>query len=159
MMGLIRNTLSSLLFGALVLGSNVYAQELSTITGTATDSAGAVVPNVKVLITNEATGTVVRATETNSSGIYTAPDIEVGRYRLSGELPGFKTFELTGIVVNVHSTVQANIALSIGTATESVTVQADQVQVQTQSNEVSSVITSKQIDEISTNGRSPFKLQ
>jgi hypothetical protein len=159
MMGLIRNILSSLLFGALVLGSHLHAQELSTITGTATDSAGAVVPNVKVTITNEATGTVVRETETNSSGIYTAPDIEVGHYRLSGELRGFKTFDLTSIVVDVHSTVQANIALSVGTATESVTVQADQVQVQTQSNEVSSVITSKQIDEISTNGRSPFKLQ
>jgi hypothetical protein len=156
---LIRTILSSLLLVMIVLGSQLYGQELSTILGTATDPAGAVVPNVKVTITNEATGTITRATETNSAGIYTAPDIEVGHYRLTAEISGFKTFQLTGIVVNVHSTVQANITLNVGTATESITVQADQVQIQTQSNEVSSVITSKQIEEISTNGRSPFKLQ
>src|ERR1700688_4401108 len=150
---LIRTILSSLLLVMIVLGSQLYGQELSTILGTATDPAGAVVPNVKVTITNEATGTITRATETNSAGIYTAPDIEVGHYRLTAEISGFKTFQLTGIVVNVHSTVQANITLNVGTATESITVQADQVQIQTQSNEVSSVITSKQIDEISTTGR------
>ena len=149
----------SLVLGLLVLGSQLFAQELSTITGTATDSTGAVVPNVKVIITNSGTGAVARTTATNGAGIYVVPEIAVGTYSLKAEAAGFKGFQLNGIVVNVHSTVEANIVFKVGTTTENVTVEANAVQVQTESNEVSDVITSEQIQNISTNGRSPFKLQ
>jgi hypothetical protein len=148
-----------LLLGALLCGSQLFAQELSTITGTASDQSGAAVPNVKVTITNSATGAIARFTVTNEAGIYTASEIAVGTYSLKAEAAGFKSFNLNGIVVNVHSNVEANIRLNVGTTNESVTVEADQVQVQTESNEVSAVISSQQIENISTNGRSPFKLQ
>ena len=148
-----------LLLGTLLGGSQLVAQELSTITGIATDPNGAAVPNVKVTITSTATGAVARVTDTNGAGIYTASELSVGYYSLKAEAAGFKGFNLNGIVVNVHSTVEANIKLNVGTATENVTVNADQVQVQSESNEVSSVISSEQIENISTNGRSPFKLQ
>lgn len=148
-----------LLLGALLCGSQLFAQELSTITGIATDPNGAAVPNVKVTITNSATGAVARSVVTNGAGIFTASELAVGTYALKAEASGFKSFNLHGIVVNVHSTVEANIPLNLGTATENVTVNADQVQVQSKSNEVSSVISSEQIESISTNGRSPFKLQ
>jgi hypothetical protein len=148
-----------LLLGALLFGSQLFAQELSTITGAATDASGAAVPNVKVIIINSGTGVVARSTVTNAAGIYTASEVAVGTYSLKAEAAGFKGFQLTGIVVNVHSTVEANIALNVGTTTDSVTVQADVVQVQSESNEVSNVISSEQIESISTNGRSPFKLQ
>ena len=148
-----------LVLGALTYGSQLFAQELSTITGTATDPNGAAVPNVKVTIINSSTDAVTRSTVTNAAGIYAASEIAVGTYEIKAEATGFKGFQLNGIVVNVHSTVEANITLEVGTATENVMVQADQVQVQSESNEVSSVISSEQIDTISTNGRSPFKLQ
>jgi Carboxypeptidase regulatory-like domain len=148
-----------LLMGVLLLSSQVFAQELSTITGTATDPNGAVVPNVKVTIINSATKAVARLTSTNGAGIYTVPEIAVGTYILQASAPGFKAFQLNGIVVNVHSAVEANIALSLGTQTESVMVQADAVQVQAESNEVSDVISAQEMQNISTNGRSPFKLQ
>ena len=149
------------LLAAFVLSPSLHlcAQELSTITGTATDSSGALVPNVKVTITNASTGAVARMATTNSAGIYSVPDIAVGTYNLKAESAGFKGFQLTGIVVNVHSTVEANIVLNIGATTENVSVTADQIQVQAESNEVSSVISSEQVENISTNGRSPFKLQ
>ena len=146
------------LLSALFAGSQAWAQELSTLTGTATDSSGALVPNVQVIITNSATG-VSRSAVTNAAGIYTASEIPVGTYSLKAKAPGFKGFQLNGIVVNVHSTVEANVVLNVGETSESVTVWADQVQVQAESNEVSNVISSVQVENISTNGRSPFKLQ
>src|SRR5258708_6154467 len=148
-----------LLLGALLCGSQLFAQELSTLTGIATDPNGAAVPNVKVKISNSATGVVARSVVTNGAGIFTASELAVGTYALKAEASGFKSFNLNGIVVNVHSTVEANIPLNLGTTTENVTVNADQVQVQSESNEVSSVISSEQIESITTNGRSPFKLQ
>src|SRR5579862_4199469 len=146
------------LLSALFAGSQAWAQELATITGTATDSSGALVPNVQVIITNSATG-VTRSMVTNAAGIYTASEIPVGTYSLKATALGFKGFQLNGIVVNVHSTVEANVVLNVGETSENVMVQADQVQVQSESNEVSNVISSEQVENISTNGRSPFKLQ
>lgn len=146
------------LLSVLVAGSQAFAQELSTITGTATDSSGALVANVQVIITNSATG-ITRSVVTNAAGIYTASEIPVGTYSLKATAQGFKGFQLNGIVVNVHSTVEANVVLKVGETSESVMVQADQVQVQAESNEVSDVISSEQVENISTNGRSPFKLQ
>lgn len=154
-----RNLLAALAVSVFSLGLHLHAQELSTITGTATDASGAAVPNVKVTITNTGTNAISRVAVTNTAGIYSAPDIAVGTYSLKAESPGFKGFQLNGIVVDVHSTVEANIILTVGATSESVTVTADQIQVQAESNEVSDVITSKQIENISTNGRSPFKLQ
>jgi hypothetical protein len=142
-----------------ILGPNLFAQETSTITGTAKDTSGAVIPNVRITLTNLGTGAVARTEYTNADGIYIASEMPVGTYSLKAEATGFKEFVLNGIVVNVHATVEANITLSIGATTENVTVEADQVQVQAESNEVSDVISSQQIENISTNGRSPFKLQ
>ena len=109
-----------LLLGALLCGSQLVAQELSTITGIATDPNGAAVPNVKVTITNSATGGMARSVVTNGAGIYTASELAVGTYALKAEASGFKSYNLNGIVVNVHSTVEANISLKLGTTTESV---------------------------------------
>ncbi len=151
--------LSCSLLCAAFLGSSLFAQELSTIRGTAKDASGAVVPNVQVTITNTGTGAVARTVITNADGIYIASEMPVGTYSLKAEAAGFKDFVLNGIVVNVHDTVEANIVLNVGTATATVTVEADQVEVQAESNEVSDVISSEQVENISTNGRSPFKLQ
>src|ERR1035438_1661886 len=80
---LYRNMLGKfLLLGALLFGPQLFAQELSTITGAATDASGAAVPNVKVIIINSGTGVVARSTVTNAAGIYTASEVAVGTYSL-----------------------------------------------------------------------------
>jgi hypothetical protein len=136
----------------------VFAQVSATITGTATDPTGAAVPNIKVSIVNEGTGVVVRSLVTNSSGIYSAPNLPVGTYSLRASAPGFKSYERTGIVLNVISTVLANIPLVVGSTTQNVTVQANPIQVQSETNDVSTLITGTQIKEIAINGRNPFQL-
>ena len=126
--------------------------------GTATDPTGAAVPNVHVTIVNEATGAEVRSTVTNSAGIYSAPNLAIGNYTLHADAPGFQRFERTGIVLNVASTVKQDIRLTIGNTVQSVTVQADQIQIQSETNELSTVVTGEQIDKIDTNGRNVINL-
>ena len=153
------NTLKGILVLLLfVPASCMFAQVTATLNGRAADPTGAAVPGARVVVTNEATGAVVRTMVTNAQGYYSAPNLSGGRYSVKADASGFKTFERTGIVLDVASTVEADIAFAVGGGAQSVTVQADQVQVQTETNDVSTVISQTQIDEIDVNGRDPFQL-
>lgn len=140
-----------------LLSIAVYAQETATIVGTVTDPSGAAVPNAKITITNTATG-LIRSTTSNSTGAYAAHDLAIGNYRVRTEAQSFRTYEQTGITLNVNDTVRIDIALQIGQASESVTVEANKLAVQADTNEVSQTITSTQISELATNGRNILQL-
>jgi hypothetical protein len=129
-----------------------HAQENAVITGIVTDPSGAVVPQVTVTLTHMETGET-RTTTTNSSGLYTFPSLHIGHYTLKAEASGFKTFTKTDIVLNVAQTLQENIPLALGTAGQTVTVQANALQVQSQTSEVSTLITGSQVTQLATNGR------
>src|SRR6185437_3174629 len=137
--------------------SAAFAQETATILGTVTDPTGAAVPGAKIAITNTATG-VSRTVTSNQSGNYNAPDLSIGTYSVKADMSGFKAYERTGIVLNVNGTVRVDVALQIGQAQESVTVEANAIQVQSDTSEQSSVITGTQIAKIDTNGRNPVQL-
>ena len=126
--------------GLVLMGTAAYGQETASIVGTVTDPSGAAVPNAKITITNTETG-LVRATTTNATGNYAARELAIGRYNVQVEAPGFKTYERTGITLNVNDTVRADAALQVGESKESVTVEANAVQVQADTNEVSQTIT------------------
>jgi len=94
-----------------------------TIEGAITDSTGAVLPGVTVTITNVDTGTD-RAVVTNERGLFRAPLLPLGTYKVSAELQGFKRFEKTGITLSVGQTVVVNAAMSVGQVSETVRVSA-----------------------------------
>jgi hypothetical protein len=93
------------------------------IEGIASDSSGAVLPGVSVTLTNTDTG-AMRSVVTNESGIYRAPLLPLGVYRIVAELPGFRRFEQAGVRLSVGQTVVINPSLSVGALSESVTVNA-----------------------------------
>ena len=128
-----------------------------TIVGTVTDQSGAAVPNTDIVITDVDTNTVTHVTS-NASGEYTAPGLPVGHYTVTAELKGFKKFEQTGIPLNVGDRRTVDIKLEIGSTTESVVVEAQAIQVQNESGEVSDVITGQQVTQLATNGRSMYTL-
>src|SRR5258708_4728905 len=116
---------SSLVAISLLCAAAMLAQsDRGTITGTVSDSAGAVVPNAVVVAVNSETGVQSR-TVTTSTGNYTIPSLPVGLYDLSVEVPGFKKHLQRGIKVQVAQTERVDIGLEVGTASESVTVTAD----------------------------------
>ncbi|RRA48608.1 carboxypeptidase-like regulatory domain-containing protein [Acidipila sp. EB88] len=135
---------------AFALGA--FAQENATVTGTISDSTGAVVPNVAVTLTNPATNQT-RETQSSSSGSYVFDNLAIGNYTLSATAPGFQRFSETNIVVNVAQTLKEDVLLVVGSAGQTVTVQANALQVQTETNELSNLITGQQVVQLATNGR------
>ena len=94
------------------------------IEGTITDSSGGVLPGVTVTITNLGTG-AERSVVTNEKGLYRAPLLPLGSYRVVAELPGFKKFDQTGITLSVGMTAVINATLSVGAVSETLTVVAE----------------------------------
>ncbi|HEY3841052.1 MAG TPA: carboxypeptidase-like regulatory domain-containing protein, partial [Bryobacteraceae bacterium] len=133
------------------------AQENATINGLVTDASGAVVANASLTLTNTATG-VERKETSNSVGAYRFGNVGIGTYTLTAIAPGFQTFTTTGIVVNVAQTLEENVAFKVGAATQTVSVQANALQTQTETSEVSTLISSQQVEQLSTNGRNVTQL-
>lgn len=92
-----------------------------TITGTVTDSTGAVVSNATVLATDAATKISTKTT-TSSAGLYTIAPLPVGTYSLTITANGFKTLSQENLVVDALAELVFNPVLSVGVASETVTV-------------------------------------
>lgn len=108
--------------------------------GLVTDPAGATVPGAKVTLTNNATGNV-RETVTTEAGIYRFPALPVvGTYKLKVEAKGFRSFEVTDVVVTVGRTVTQDIHLELGAASEVVQVEAGVQLVQSTESQVGDVL-------------------
>jgi hypothetical protein len=95
----------------------------SGISGTVTDMSGAVVPGATVTVTNSATG-AARTVTTDSAGRYVADGLAAGTYRVEARSGGFNKEELAAVAVSATGQTVANLSLTIGAATETVTVQA-----------------------------------
>lgn len=128
------------------------AQQNSVISGTVTDNNGAAVPNAHITLTATSTG-VQLSTDSNSSGVYVFPGLNVGAYDLTATAGGFGTYVQKGLQVNVSQTLRADIQLSVGSVQQTIEVTANALQVQTDSNVVSSLINADQISEIATENR------
>lgn len=142
----------SMLAVLFITSGRVSAQETSSITGTVTDPSGAVLPGAKVEATQTETGTI-QSSVTNGDGLYQIPGLSVGHYDLTVTANGFSTFRRSGIVVNAAQVLREDAVLKVGTNAQTVTVQAAALQVQSESNEISTLISGQQVRDIATNGR------
>src|SRR5271155_2407781 len=136
--------------------ASTFAQP-TTIVGTVTDPSGASVPNVVVTVTNTETG-AVRTFPTNDSGQYAAVDLQIGHYVVKAEAKGFKVAEQKDIVLTIGARIRVDFQMQLGAAQETVTVEANTVQVQTDSGEPSNLITDQQMSQIAVAGRSIYQL-
>lgn len=153
--------LAKLLFGLapLVLLSlvSLQAQENAELTGTVTDPTGAVIPNAQITITSLATGESRTATS-NGAGLFDFSGLNHGTYNMKVEAQGFNSFQRSNIILNVAQTVQENAVLQVGAGSQTVTVEADTLHLQTETNEVSNLITGQQMTQLATNGRNMVSL-
>jgi hypothetical protein len=136
------------------LPARAIAQAVSnaSIHGTVQDSAGAVIPGAQVKAIQTDTGRE-QLTVSDSDGAYSLRNLPVGSYRLQIEVPSFKSYTQSGIVLQVGTNVMNNIVMNVGNITEHVEVSADAVMVQTQDTSVSQVIDRRRIVELPLNGR------
>ncbi len=139
-----------------IFAAQALAQE-ATIVGTVTDPTGAAVANATISVTNNETG-VTRDLPSNSDGQYVAPDLAIGHYTVHASATGFKAAEQKNITLDVGDRSRVDFKLTVGSAQETVTVEANAVSVQTDSGEVSNLITGQQVTQLATNGRSLYEL-
>ena len=148
-----KRSLWCLLLGTVCLGTLV--AQLTTnqeILGQVLDSTGAVVQNATVTVLNRATG-FNRTARSNESGNYVISNVPIGSYDVSVEAQGFKKSETRGVEVVVDAKVTVNARLEVGAITDSVTVQADAAQVETQTGEIGRLVTGEQASQLQLNGR------
>jgi hypothetical protein len=136
-----------LLLLSISLTPGLRAQGLSGISGTVTDPSGAVVPEAKVTATNTATGVASHAT-TTSVGSYIITDLTPGTYTVRVEQPGFAAAVKNGVTVDVSRTSTVDVALTAGTATETVEVTAEQITLETTQPQLGTVIENKIVQEV-----------
>lgn len=129
----------------------------ATIVGAVRDPSGAAIPNASVKVTNTDTG-IVTNVQTAADGQYIAPDVHIGSYNISAEASGFQIGQRNDVVLQVGARTRVDFTLQVGSAQQTVTVEANPIAVQTDSGEVSNVITQNQISNLPTNGRSMYTL-
>ncbi len=151
-----RNLCPSVLFLALLFASLSFAQrDLGTITGNVTDPQGAVVPNVKITITEVATGQKYDVT-TGDSGDYTRPALKPGTYTVSAEAQGFRRAEQQNVVIAGGDRVGVSFTLTLGDVNQSVQVSAEAPLLQTESTTLGADLNTRDVSELPLGGQRDF---
>ena len=142
----------------LVVPSAVRAQVIkASVRGTIMDDQGAAVADADVIITNVDTG-YTRSMKSGSDGAYNFPDLPLGSYRIQAAHSGFKSATQTGIVLHVADSLAINVSLKVGAVSETVTVEASPVAVETTSGDLTGLIEGSQVSELPLNGRNFMQL-
>ena len=129
----------------------------ATVTGVVRDPTGAVIPGVKVVVTNVATN-LEREASTDASGVYNIPSLNPGEYKIEAEGTGFKKAVLSGIILQVAQQGRVDITLEVGQLTESVTVKGAAPVIETESPIIGGVVNETRIIGLPLNGRNFMEL-
>jgi hypothetical protein len=131
----------------------LHAQVTATLGGTVTDKSGSVIPNAKVTLTNDATKEI-RSTTTNGDGYFAYPALLSGSYSIKIEASGFKALEQHGIVLNTGDVRKlSNLALDVGAAQETVTVQVNTQIIPVDSGQRAAILDTKDIQNLALGSR------
>jgi hypothetical protein len=153
----------SIVVVALCLATPGLAQSIfGTILGTVTDPSGAVVPNAVITVTNQGEN-ISHEVRCDAQGNYQAENMKAGLYTVSARATGFKDMVLTDVHLDARQTTRADMKLPMGSAEEKVTVEANAELVNTETQVVSTSVTSTEVLGLPANYRgagstSPYKL-
>src|SRR5215467_100412 len=137
-----------------------YAQlDTGTITVAVKDASGSVVSGAHVVLRNENTGIDARTGLSNEQGNFNAPLIPSGSYSVHVELPGFKSYQQSGIYLQVNQQVTIPVALQVGEVSEQVTVTAAAPLVESTAGVIRETIDRVRVSELPLNGRNVLQLQ
>lgn len=138
--------------------STVPAQDVTgSITGEVKDASGALVPGA--IVTARHGGTLATFTsKTDNTGTYWLRNLPVGMYEVSVEAKGFSRYQAVDLRLQVNEVVRLDVALAVGASTESVTVGAQAVTVDTTSGVLKEVVDQRRIEDLPLNGRDAAQL-
>ncbi len=128
-----------------------------TILGTVSDSGGGVLVGASVTATNLDTG-FVRTVRADSAGIYTMPNLPIGRYEVKAEAQGFQTKVAVDLRLIVDQKLRRDFTLELGAVTETVDVEGQTTLLQTDQPDINQIVQAKEIRGLPLNGRDFFSL-
>ena len=146
-----KSVLALLAVIGLILASSYATAQSSvsgSISGTVTDSSGAVIAGASVKITNTDRGEDIRVMKTDSAGFYTAESLPLGTYSVTISYAGFKTEAVTGLVLHAADALTVNRTLVPGGVSEVVSVTAGEAQLNLEDATSSGLINSTQMNEM-----------
>jgi hypothetical protein len=141
----------------LVLGAGavrqLYAQGATgSISGTVTDASGAAMAETVIQVKNAGTG-ITQSTNSDGQGRFRVSDLAIGEYEVQATKPGFQIVVHKGITLTVGAQPVVDFTLPVGTAQQTITVQGEVSQVETQSTAVGALVEGAQIRDLPLNGR------
>ncbi len=142
-------------------GTRAVVSQITTaaIHGTVEDPSGAVVPNAKIAAVNTSTG-IETDTTSNSSGFYFFPTLQIGGpYTVTIDATGFSEVKRTGIMLTVNANLEEDAVLKVGTATQIVSVDASQLEVETANTQLQQIVNATQIENLPILGRDASGLE
>jgi hypothetical protein len=145
----VRGMLALCVLALLIVGAptDAAAQAVAgTLLGNVLDESSAAVPGATVTAV-EVNTNISRTAVSNETGYYIFSNLKDGTYRVEAELQGFRKFVREGVRVDVNTTVRVDVALTVGSLTETVTVQAETPALQTDRADTGRLIESKQVTE------------
>ena len=151
----LRSSICAVLF--VCLSAIGWSQALTQIQGNVQDSSGAAVSGASLKATQTSTG-VTRTTTSSADGGYVLPNLPLGPYSLEVTKDGFTKYVQTGITLQVNVAPTVDIALKVGSVTESVQVEANANLVETQTTSVGAVMETERVLELPLNGRNSADL-
>jgi len=129
------------------------AQGTGSLTGTVADSTGALVPEARVQVRNAGTN-ALREVAADGGGSFLVTNLTPGAYELSVTKEGFRLYLAKGIVIEIGQVLRQDMALQVGSISESISVTAEAALINTESGAIKGdVITNQQINEIPLDGR------
>jgi hypothetical protein len=148
---MLKSSLSTLACALSIVTGLMAQAPVGIISGTVTDSTGAVVPSAAITITNKANG-VVRSVTANTEGLFSAPALAPGDYEVRAEMQGFRTLVRDAQVI-AGSTTTVDLPMSVGATREVVTVEAASAQITYDSHTVAGVIARENIQDLPNSPR------
>ncbi len=136
-----------LLVVGLTTGLAVAQSDQGSIAGTILDSSGAVVVGAEITVTGAQTGVTFKV-NSSSNGAYRIPYVPVGVYDVGVIASGFRKAERKGLLVQINSTASLDITLEPGDVKETMTVVVDAPSVQTESSDIGTVVSTRQIKDL-----------
>jgi hypothetical protein len=156
---MVRRLISALAIGLVLAWPTPAAAQAQAangnIEGIVRDGTSAALPGVTVTVTNMDTGTA-RTSLSNSDGVYRAVLLPLGRYRITAELQGFKTFEQQGVSLSAGQTVLINVELAVGNLSETVTVTSESPVAQPGKIDLGRTIGEQEIKNLPLVSRNPY---
>ncbi|MDT8067827.1 MAG: TonB-dependent receptor [Terriglobia bacterium] len=142
-----------------ILATSAVAQNVTgSIVGTVTDPSGSVIPNVTVTVTNTDRNVVIRTVTTNAAGNYSALLLPIGHYSVEVKAQGFRTMSRNQIELNVNDSLTESFTLQVGSSEQVINVEANPVQVETQSAASGGLVSGTQIRQLSLPNRNYMSL-